>query len=84
MAKQLSSLDLHFLLKELKELEGSRADKIYNKGKEEIYIQFFKKWLSLLFVPGKRLERSGSYGSLFAEYVKVLFFHAPKDMGFKI
>ena len=39
---QLSSLDLHFLLKELKELEKSKVDKVYNKGKEEIYVQFYK------------------------------------------
>ncbi|MBI2523042.1 NFACT family protein [Candidatus Woesearchaeota archaeon] len=42
MPKQLSSLDMHFILKELKELEGSRADRIYNSGKEEIYIQLHK------------------------------------------
>ena len=40
--KQISSLDLHFLVKELKELEGSRADRIYSSGKEEIYIQLHK------------------------------------------
>ncbi|MAH32908.1 hypothetical protein CL615_00800 [archaeon] len=42
MVKQLSSVDMHFLVKELKELEGSRVDKIYNKGKEEVYIQVHK------------------------------------------
>ncbi|MBN4049033.1 NFACT family protein [archaeon AH-315-M20] len=42
MTKQLSSIDMHFLLKELKSLENSRVDKIYNNGKEEIYINFFK------------------------------------------
>ncbi len=42
MAKQLSSLDMHFLVKELKEMEGSRADQIYNYGHEEIYIQLHK------------------------------------------
>jgi len=42
MIKQLSSLDMHFLLKELKSLEKSRVDKIYNHDKEEIYIQFYK------------------------------------------
>ena len=40
--KQISSLDLYFLVNELKELEGSRADRIYSSGKEEIYIQFHK------------------------------------------
>ena len=42
MKTQLSSLDIHFLLNELKELEGSKADKIYISGKEEVYIQFYK------------------------------------------
>ncbi|MDP6548194.1 MAG: NFACT family protein [Candidatus Woesearchaeota archaeon] len=43
MSMQLSSLDIHFLLKELKHLENSRVDQIYNNGKEEIYIQFHKR-----------------------------------------
>ncbi|MEK6869147.1 MAG: NFACT family protein, partial [Nanoarchaeota archaeon] len=42
MVKQLSSLDMHFLLKELKGLENSRVDRIYNSGKEEAYIQLHK------------------------------------------
>ena len=42
MIKQLSSIDIYFLLKEIKGLEGSRVDKIYNLGKEEIYIQLYK------------------------------------------
>ena len=40
--KQIASLELHFLVNELKYLENSRVDKIYNLGKEEIYIQFHK------------------------------------------
>jgi len=40
--KQISTLELHFLVKELKYLENSRVDKIYNNGKEEIYIQLHK------------------------------------------
>ena len=40
--KQISSFELYFLVKELKTLENSRVDKIYNNGKEEIYIQFHK------------------------------------------
>ena len=40
--KQIASLELHFLVNELKYLENSRVDKIYNSGKEEIYIQFHK------------------------------------------
>lgn len=42
MPKQLSSLDMHFILKELKLLEGSRVDRIYTSGKEEICIQLHK------------------------------------------
>src|SRR3989338_1864318 len=42
MAKQLSALDMHFLIKELKEMEGSRVDQIYNYSHEEIYIQLHK------------------------------------------
>ena len=42
MAKQLSTLDIHFLLKELKSLENSRVDRIYNSGKEEFYVQLHK------------------------------------------
>lgn len=42
MVKQLSSSDIHFLVRELKELEGSRVDKIYNLGKEELYLQLYK------------------------------------------
>jgi len=40
--KQISALELHFLVKELKDLESSRVDKIYNNSKEEIYIQLHK------------------------------------------
>lgn len=42
MKTQLSSLDMHFVLEELKELEGSKADRIYNSGKEDVYIQLHK------------------------------------------
>ena len=42
MKTQLASLDIHFVLKELKNLEGSKADRIYNNGKEEIYIQLYQ------------------------------------------
>ena len=42
MKKQLSSLDLHFLIKELKALEDSRIDKIYQPEKEIIVFSFYK------------------------------------------
>jgi len=59
MVKQLSSLDIHFLLEELNELVGSRADKIHNRGKEEVFIQFFKSG------SGKKLLRIISGKALF-------------------
>ena len=58
MANQLSSLDIHFLIKELKTLEGSRVDRIYNSEKEEIYIQFHKSNVGkkvLRFIVGKAM-----------------------------
>src|SRR3989338_3323748 len=42
MQKQLSSLDLHFLVMELKLLENSRIDKIYQPEKETIVFSFHK------------------------------------------
>ncbi len=40
--KSLSSIELHCMLRELKQLEGSRVDGIYQKGKEEFLFQLFK------------------------------------------
>ncbi len=62
--KQISSLDLHFLVKELKELEGSRADRIYSSGKEEIYIQLHKSSV------GKKIIRVLIGKSIFAAEAK--------------
>jgi len=59
MVKQLSSLDIYHLLKEIRELEGSRVDKIYNLGKEETYIQFHKSNV------GKKILRIISGKSIF-------------------
>ena len=42
MAKQLGSIEMHLLLKELKDLEKARVDRVYNVGNEEVYIQFHK------------------------------------------
>ncbi len=42
MKKQLSSLDLRLLVQELREIEGSRIDKIYNPEKEEVISSFYK------------------------------------------
>ena len=42
MKKQLSSLDLHFLLKELEVLKDSRIDKIYQPEKDVIIFSLYK------------------------------------------
>jgi len=39
--KTLSSLDIHFLVNELQFLVGSRIDKLYEKNKEELVINFY-------------------------------------------
>ncbi|MCH7881067.1 MAG: NFACT family protein [Proteobacteria bacterium] len=40
--KQISSLELNYLVKEFKLVENSRVDRIYNDGKEDVYIQLHK------------------------------------------
>ncbi len=42
MKKQLSSIDLHYLVEELQALKGSRIDKIYNPEKNLVVFSFFK------------------------------------------
>ncbi len=42
MKKQLSSLDLHFLVKELEQLKDSRIDKIYQPEKDVIILSLYK------------------------------------------
>ena len=42
MKKQLSSLDLHFLLKELENLKDSRVDKIYQPEKNTVVFSLYK------------------------------------------
>ena len=42
MKKQLSSMDLHFLLKELEILKNSRVDKIYQPGKNTVVFSLYK------------------------------------------
>jgi len=39
--KTLSSLDIHYLVNELQFLVGSRVDKLYEKDKQELTIQFY-------------------------------------------
>jgi predicted ribosome quality control (RQC) complex YloA/Tae2 family protein len=64
MKTQLSSLDMHFVLKELKNLEGSRVDKIYSNGKEELYVQFHKSNL------GKKILRIIAGNAIFLTEIK--------------
>ena len=42
MKKQLSSVDMHFIVKELKQLEGSRIDKIYHPETGNLIIGLYK------------------------------------------
>lgn len=42
MKKQLSSLDLHFILQEIKPLENSRIDKIYHPEQNMLILCFYK------------------------------------------
>ncbi|MBU90170.1 hypothetical protein CMO94_01405 [Candidatus Woesearchaeota archaeon] len=61
--KQISSLELYFLVKEFKDLEGSRVDKIYNSGKEEIYIRLYKSNIGkkiLRIIVGKAVFLAGT------------------------
>ena len=63
MKTQLASLDIYFALKELKNLEGSKADRIYNNGKEEIYIQLYKSNIGkkiLRVIVGKAIFLTGT------------------------
>lgn len=72
MKKQLSSLDLHFLLKELHALKDSRIDKIYQPDKNTIIFRFYKtnigkKLLQInvgqcLFIADERKESEETLG----------------------
>jgi len=59
MKRQLSSLDLHYLLKELDVLKDSRVDKIYQPEKNIIIFRFFKSGV------GKKLLKIDVTRSLF-------------------
>lgn len=39
MKKEMSSIDLHYIVAELQELKGARVDKVYQPSKKEIIIQ---------------------------------------------
>jgi len=64
--KQISALELHFLVKEFKYLESSRVDKIYNTGKDEVYIQFYKSNV------GKKLLRIINGKAIFLTETKIV------------
>ena len=59
MRKQLSSLDLHFLLKELEVLKGSKVDKIYQPEQNLIVFSLYKTNV------GKKLLRVNIGQSMF-------------------
>ncbi|MFT4283108.1 MAG: NFACT family protein [Candidatus Woesearchaeota archaeon] len=55
MKRDFSGLDLHFLAKELKFLEGSKVEKVYGWGREEFVLRLYregKKYHLRLTVPG--------------------------------
>jgi predicted ribosome quality control (RQC) complex YloA/Tae2 family protein len=62
--KSLSSIELHHMIGELKALEGSRVDNIYQKGKEEFIFQLFKS------NEGKKLLRAIVGKSIFLTLLK--------------
>lgn len=64
MKRQLASLDLHFLLKELDTLKDSRIDKIYQPEKEIIIFSLYKS------NAGKKLLRIDVGKSIFIEEEK--------------
>lgn len=56
MSLNMSSIDLYFMIKELKSLIGSRLDKAYHLENDEIILQFHTKGEGkrmLMIVPGK-------------------------------
>ena len=59
--KQISSLELSYILKELEILSDSRIDNVYNSGKSEFVFQFYKSNLgkfALKIILGKALYMS--------------------------
>ncbi len=50
MKGELSSIDLYFLMKELKEIEGGLLDKTFSADKKQLFFQFYKKDLAKKFL----------------------------------
>ena len=59
MSYELSALDLHYLLEELRTVIGARVDKLYNPEKKELLIQLFLTGL------GKKLLRIKAPGFIY-------------------
>jgi len=64
--KQLTSIEIHYLINEFKELINSKVDKIYHPAKKELLIQFYisgkgKKILRILPSLIYLTEQKGSY-----------------------
>ncbi|MAE43338.1 hypothetical protein CMO93_06185 [Candidatus Woesearchaeota archaeon] len=62
MKNQLSSLEINYLVKELKVLAGSRIDKIFQTDKKEFYIQFHvpNKGKKILRITDKLMYLTGN------------------------
>ena len=50
MKQELSSVDLHFLIQELKSIEGGLLGKTYSSDKKKIFIQIYQKDLGKKFL----------------------------------
>jgi predicted ribosome quality control (RQC) complex YloA/Tae2 family protein len=59
MSYELSALDMHYMIKELKPIVGARVDKIYNPSKKELLIQLF------LSGAGKKILRINAPGYIY-------------------
>ncbi len=66
MARQLSTIDVHYIVQELQSLINTRVDKIYNLSHEEIYFQFYKT------SEGKKLVRYMQGKALFLSSKKTV------------
>lgn len=53
MKKELTSIEVFFIAKELKELEGQRLDKVYQLAKQEFLFQFQSKKFLVIKLPSK-------------------------------
>ncbi|MBI4918422.1 NFACT family protein [archaeon] len=88
MKSELSSIDLHFLMKELKEIEGGLLDKTYSGDKKQLFFQIYKKDAGKKFLtyqhPFLWLGNKKSEGELsnFATYLRK-YYERAKIMSIK-